>query len=98
MEFDEIRRDIEEKRQIIHTPDPLPDFYTLHAERVFRPSASIALGILFLLLAVGIFAVPFLCDFEGGSLMAWLIALGPLLLAIGYFRGAGRRIRGKGKS
>jgi hypothetical protein len=98
MEFEEIRREIEQKQQIIHPRDPrapLPDFYTIHAEKGLSASTSIGFGIFFLLLAAGIFAVPFLRDFEGGSVMAWLLGLGPLLLAVSYFRGAARRMRQK---
>lgn len=61
-------------------PDPL------HLTDKSQPGATIALAIVFLLLAVFLFVTPFLKDFEGASILCWLIALGPLLLSISMFR------------
>ena len=60
-----------------------------------RPSAA-AFAIFFLLLAVGIFAIPFLTNFEGGSVVAFFVALGPLFLSVKLFSRSfsSRRMRG----
>jgi uncharacterized membrane protein len=100
MEFEEIRKDFVEKQQNYLKRDPrelAPCLYMLHAEKGFSSRTSIIFGIFFLLLAARLFAFPFLCNFEGGSGMAWLIGLGPLILAVGYFLSAGRRMRQKGE-
>jgi hypothetical protein len=55
-----------------------------------RPGQWIAAA-LFLLLAAGIFSVPFLKDFEDGTVLYLIAALGPLFISYKLFRDCLRR-------
>jgi hypothetical protein len=55
-----------------------------------RPGQWIAAA-LFLLLAAGIFSIPFLRDFEDGTVVALIVALRPLFISYKLFRDCFRR-------
>ncbi|MGA2807666.1 MAG: hypothetical protein ABSE87_05990 [Terracidiphilus sp.] len=98
MDFEEIRRDIEQKQRILHFRDPREPALlldTLHAEKGLGCRTNVVFGAFFLLFAAGLFAAPFLNDFENGSIVLWVFGMGPLILAGGFFRLAWRRARQK---
>jgi len=98
MEFEEIRRDVEEKQRHYYLRDPREPArfsYTLHAEKGLSCRTNVVLGAFFLLFAAGLFAAPFLNDFQNSSIITWIVGVGPLTLAGGFFRIAWRRARQK---
>ena len=94
MEFEEIRRDIEQKQRLYYLRDPREPVrlaLTLHAEEGLSCRANLVFGAFFLLLAAGLLAAPFFNDFQYGSILMWPFGVGLLIPAAGFFRIAWRR-------
>jgi len=57
------------------------------------PKVRFALAVFLLVLAVSLIVIPFRMDFEDGTIVTWLIALGPLFLSWLLFHDACRSVR-----
>jgi hypothetical protein len=56
------------------------------------PWGQLALALFFLFLASGLVAIPILKDFEDATLVAWIVAVGPLILSLRLFRDVFQRV------
>ena len=56
------------------------------------PWGRFTLALVFLLLVVALVAIPILRNFEDGTVVAWIIAIGPLILSVRLFREVFRRL------
>jgi hypothetical protein len=56
-------------------------------------STPFVLAVLFLLLAAGLLVVPILRNFEDGTIVAWILACGPLFLSWRFFLSAFQRLK-----
>jgi hypothetical protein len=93
--LERFREDFEARQRNILPADPRriglgADAFLWKDNSGRRPGQWIAAA-LFLLLAAGIFSIPFLKDFEDGTVAALIVALGPLFISYKLFRDAFRR-------
>ena len=94
-DIDELRADFESRQRSLLPLDPKRA--RIDANDLFRPNGDgipwgqLALAVFFLLLAASLVAIPILRDFEDGTLVAWIVALGPLFLSWRLFNGVFRR-------
>jgi hypothetical protein len=93
--IEELRADFETRQATLLPYDPtrasiVPDDLRL-TESDGKPWGQVALAVFFLLLGAALVAIPILKDFEDNTVVAWIVAMGPLFLSWHLFRGVFRR-------
>jgi hypothetical protein len=94
-DLDELRADFEARQVTLLPYDPsqagiVPDDLRLTGSNG-KSWGQLVLAVFFLLFAAVLVAIPCLRNFEDGTPVDWILALGPLFLAWRIFRGVLRR-------
>jgi hypothetical protein len=100
-DIDELRADFVARQNSLLPVDPSRyriDTYSLFwTDRDGMPWGRLALAVFFLLLTAGLVAIPILRDFEDGTLVAWILALGPGFFSWRLFGSIFRRFAQSGR-
>ncbi len=96
-DLDELRADFEARQATLLPYDPtqagmVPDNLRLTGSNG-KPWTQLALALFFFLFAGVLAAIPFLRNFEDVTIVAWIVALGPLFLSWRLLRGLVHRSR-----